>query len=68
MVIVSRVVQENKLPCLSLVNNKELVCDACQQGKSTPSSQKLGSPTVSRVPTHTGKMGSLNVKTTILLR
>jgi hypothetical protein len=34
MVIVSRVVQVNKLPCLSLEYNKELVCDACQQGKN----------------------------------
>jgi hypothetical protein len=29
MVIVSRVVQENKLPCSSLDYNKESVCDAC---------------------------------------
>jgi hypothetical protein len=34
MVIVSRVVQENKLHCLSLEHNRELVCDVCQEVKS----------------------------------
>jgi hypothetical protein len=34
IVIVSKIVQENKLPCSSLEFNKESVCDACQQGKS----------------------------------
>jgi hypothetical protein len=33
MVIISRVVKENNLPCSSSEYNKESVCDACQQGK-----------------------------------
>jgi hypothetical protein len=33
MRVIDRIVRENKLPCSSLEYNKELVCDACQQGK-----------------------------------
>jgi hypothetical protein len=33
MVVISRVVKENNLPCSSLEYDKESVCDACQQGK-----------------------------------
>jgi hypothetical protein len=34
MVMVNRIVQDNKLPCSSLEFSKESMCDACQQGKS----------------------------------
>jgi hypothetical protein len=34
MIVVSNVVQENKLSCSSSDYNKESMCDACQQGKS----------------------------------
>jgi hypothetical protein len=34
MIIVSRIVQENNLPCSSLEFNKEYVCGACQHAKS----------------------------------
>jgi hypothetical protein len=33
MVVISRVVKENNLPCSSLEYDKESVYDACQQGK-----------------------------------
>ena len=32
-IIVSKIISQNKLPCVSLSNN-ELVCDACQKGMS----------------------------------
>jgi hypothetical protein len=34
MVMVNRIVQDNKLPCSSLEFSKESMRDACQQGKS----------------------------------
>jgi hypothetical protein len=34
MVVVSRIVKDNMLPCSSLEFSKESVCDVCQQGKS----------------------------------
>jgi hypothetical protein len=34
MVVVNRIVKDNKLPCSSLEFSKESVCGACQQGKS----------------------------------
>jgi hypothetical protein len=34
MIVVNRVIEENKLPCSSVEFNKESMCGACQQGKS----------------------------------
>jgi hypothetical protein len=34
MIIVSKIVQENNMPCSSLQFHKDSMCGACQQGKS----------------------------------
>jgi hypothetical protein len=34
MAVISKVVQESKLPFYSLEYNKEAICDVCQHGKS----------------------------------